>query len=419
MARGSEKLSALAVKRATKTGLYGDGRGLWLRVGKGAAKSWALRYMLNGRAREMGLGSVADFSLKEARERARRYRQQLADDIDPLDARQQARAARRAASAKAMSFRQAAEAYIKAQASSWKNQKHVAQWPSSLEAYAFPVLGSLPVAAIDTALVVRAIEPVWQTKPETASRVRGRIEAVLNWAKARGYRQGENPAAWKGHLENLLPRPSKAKAAARRESGRGEHHAALPYAELPSFMAELRQQKGIAARALELVILTAGRAGEVLGARWNEVDMAAKLWIVPGDRMKAGREHRVPLADRAIAIFEEMAAIRLSDHAFPGRNAGRPLSGMALAGVLRRMGRDAVTTHGFRSSFSDWCAECTAFPAEVREMALAHSVGSKVEAAYRRGDLFEKRRQLMQAWAKYCEAPPAGGTVVALRRRVQ
>jgi integrase len=417
MARGSEKLSALAVKQAQKPGLYGDGRGLYLRVGDGAAKSWVLRYMVAGRAREMGLGSVADFSLKEARERARRYRQQIWDDIDPIDTRRQERAARRTAAAKSMTFRQAAEAYIKAKSTDWGNARHAKQWPSTLKTYVYPVMGDLPVASIDTALVMKAIEPIWTTTTETASRVRGRIEAVLDWATARGYRQGENPARWKGHLENLLPKVAKAKAAARRENGRGEHHAALPYAELPAFMAELRQQKGIAARALEFTILAVARSGEVIGARWDEVDLPAKVWTVPGERMKAGKEHRVPLAERAVAILGEM--VREADFVFPGGKAGRPLSHGAMLLLLRRMGRGDVVPHGFRSTFSDWCAEATNFPSEVREMALAHTVSDRVEAAYRRSDLFEKRRQLAESWARYCTSPPAAGEVVVPLRRAR
>jgi integrase len=419
MARGSEKLSAAAVRNAKDPGLYGDGGNLYLRVGEGAAKSWVLRFMLNGRAREMGLGSAATFSLKEARERARRYRQLLADDIDPIDVRQQQRAARRTVAAKSMTFKQCAEAFIKAKAAEWKNAKHAAQWPATLEQYVYPVIGGLPVDAIDTALVMKAIEPIWQNKPETASRVRGRIESVLDWATARGYRTGENPARWRGHLENLLSRPSKAKAAVRRELGRDEHFAALPYAELPAFMAELRQHDGVAARALEFAILTCSRTGEAIGATWQEIDCAARLWCIPGERMKAGKEHRVPLAERAVAIIEQMAAIRESDHVFPGGWAGRPLGGKAMTEMLRRMGRGDLTVHGFRSSFSDWCAELTGFAAEVRKMALAHAVGDKVEAAYRRSDLFNKRRQLAEAWAKFCTSPPAAGAVVPLHRALQ
>jgi len=411
----SEKLTALEVKRATRPGLYGDGRGLYLRIGTGDAKSWVLRYMTAGRTHEMGLGSAADFTLAEARERARQFRKLAKDGTDPIEKRRQERASRAAASAKTMTFRAAAEAYIKAQAAGWKNAKHTAQWPSTLATYVYPIFGSLPVAEVDTGLVTNALEAIWTAKPETASRVRGRIESVLDWATARGYRQGENPARWKGHLDNLLPRPSKAKAAARRENGRQEHHAALPYAELPDFLVALRQQEGIAARALEFAILTAARTGEVIGARWDEIDMAERLWTVPADRMKAGKEHRVPLSGVALAIVHQMAAIRSGDHIFPGAKAGRPLSQMALLMTLRRMGRGDLTVHGFRSSFSDWCAERTAFPAEVREMALAHTVSDKVEAAYRRGDLFRKRRQLAEAWAKYGTAPPAAGDVVPMR----
>ncbi len=368
-------LNAQKVRNAKLPGLYGDGHGLYLRVGKGDAKSWVLRYMIAGRAREMGLGSEADYRLAEARERARQARKLAKDGADPIDARRAARAKAKVAAAKAMTFRQCAEAYIKAQAAGWKNAKHAAQWPSTLTTYVYPAFGNLPVAAVDVGLVMKAIEPIWTEKPETASRVRGRVESVLDWATARGYRSGENPARWKSHLENLLPRPSKAKAAVRRDNGRGEHHAALPYGEIAAFIAELRQQKGVAARALEFGILTAARTGEVIGARWQEIDLVAKVWTVPAERMKADREHRVALSGAAIAILEEMAAIREGDFIFVGGRAGRPLSEMFAA--LRRMGRDDLTVHGFRSTFSDWCAEETAFPSEVREMALAHAVGDK------------------------------------------
>jgi integrase len=416
----SEKLTALFVKRVTKPGLYGDGRGLYLRVGKTPqAKSWVLRYMVSGQTHEMGLGSAADFSLKEARERARKYRQMLADGIDPIEARRKERGARRAAAAKSMTFREAAASFIRAKAPEWKNARHAAQWPSTLTAYVFPVIGALPVQAIDTALVMKAIEPIWQEKPETASRVRGRVEAILGWATTAGYRTGDNPARWKGHLENLLPRPSKAQAAARRGSGRGEHHAALPYVEMPAFMAELRQETGIGARALEIAILTAGRTSEIIGARWAEYDPAAQVLTMPDSRTKTGREHRVPLSARAIEIIEEMVKIRQGAFIFPGRRrGGQRLGSTAMIETLHRLRPGGgLTVHGFRSSFSDWCAERTNFPAEVREMALAHAVGNKVEAAYRRGDLFEKRRQLAEAWAKFCarQSPPAGAEIVPIR----
>jgi integrase len=405
-ARGAaERLTAKEVERAKAPGLYGDGKGLWLRVGAGAGKSWVLRYMIDGRAREMGLGSRADYTLTEARERARHYRKQIREGVDPIEHRRAGRAPR----VRAMTFRQCAEAYIRAHSAGWRNQKHAAQWPASLAAYVYPVFGALPVEVIDTALVMCALEPIWKTTPETASRVRGRIENVLDWAKARGHRDGENPARWKGHLKNLLPPKSRVR--------RVEHFAALSYGELPEFMAGLRSQSGVAARALEVTVLTASRTGEVLGAKWSEINLAERLWVIPAERMKAGREHRTPLCDRAIAILDEMRKIREGEFVFPGRGPGRPLSNMAMLAVLRRMGRGDLTAHGFRSTFSDWAAERTNFAAEVREMALAHTVADKVEAAYRRGDLFQKRRQLADAWGRYCAATPlVAGNVVALGR---
>jgi integrase len=415
MARGINKLSALGVQRATKIGLYGDGGNLFLRVGHGAAKSWVFRYFRNGKPHEAGLGSAITFSLKEARERARAFRQQLADGIDPIAARQKKRAERRLEMARAMTFRQAAEALIKAKATEWTNPRHAAQWPQTLTTYVYPILGSLPVQAIDTGLVLKTIELLWREKPETASRVRGRIESVLDWATARGYRQGDNPARWKGHLENLLAKTASTKAAVRRETGRGEHHRALPYAELPEFMSRLRTQSGVVVRCLEFVILTAARSGEALGASWSEINLDERLWVVPGSRMKAGKEWRVPLSDRAIEIITAMAAIRESDFVFPGGRARRPLSHNAMMMALQRMGGD-MTVHGFRSSFSTWVSERTAFPSEVREMALAHSVGTAVEQAYMRSDLFGKRRALAAAWARFCSMPVQGGAVVPMRR---
>jgi integrase len=397
MARAVEKLTALQAKRANKPGLLSDGKGLCLRIGTRGAKSWVLRYMLDGRAREMGLGSYHDISLAEARDRARHFRRMVKEGLDPIDDRRSRRAAQRAERAKVMTFRECAEAFIAAHQAGWRNAKHAAQWPSTLETYVYPHLAALPVDTIDTSLVMKALEPIWLAKPETAGRVRGRIESVLDWAAARGYRTGENPARWRGHLENLLPRKLKVR--------RVEHHAALPYAELGAFMSELRQQTGVAARALEFTILTASRTGEVIGARWDEISMAERLWTVPSDRMKASREHRVPLSPHAVAILEEMRTIRVGDFVFPGGRAGQPISNMAMMMTLRRMGREGLTVHGFRSSFRDWAAERTNFPREVAEMSLAHAVSDKVEAAYRRGDLFEKRRQLMAGWAQYAATP--------------
>jgi len=308
-----------------------------------------------------------------------------------------------------MTFKDCAERHIAAHKAAWRNNKHAAQWPGTLITYVHPSFGSLAVQTVDVGLVVKVLEPIWTEKPETASRVRGRIEAILDWATARGYRQGENPARWRGHIENLLPKKSKVR--------RVEHHAALPYPETAAFMVELRQQDGVAARALEFAILTAARTGEVIGGRWDEIDFAERLWTVPAERMKAGKEHRVPLSDAAMTILQTLRDTREGDFIFPGNWAGRPISNMAMLMLLRRMGRSDLTAHGFRSSFRDWAAECTTFPAEVAEMALAHVVGDKVEAAYRRGDLFQKRREIMDAWSKSCATPPTGGRVVPLLRQ--
>jgi integrase len=302
--------------------------------------------------------------------------------------------------------------YIAGHTAGWRSAKHIAQWKATLAKYAEPVIGGLSIQAIDTALVLKVLEPIWSVKPETAGRVRGRIEAILDWAKARGYRTGENPARWRGHLDKLLPALSKVRRVA--------HHAALPYAELPGFLIALREQGGIAARALEFTILTAARTGEAIGARWGEINLTEKVWIVPATRMKAAKEHRVPLSARALAILDELRPLRETSDAeafvFPGAKAGRSLSNMAFLMLLRRMGRDDLTAHGFRSSFRDWAAERTNFPNEVAEMAPAHSVGNAVEAAYRRGDLFDKRRRLVDAWAEFlAKAPIEQGKLVSLR----
>jgi integrase len=403
MARVVGKLKALDVARAKERGYYGDGGGLYLLIGPTGAKSWAFRFRKNGRLREMGLGPLHTIGLAEAREKARECRRWRLEGQDPIEIRRAKRMEDTLDAAKAMTFRQCAEAYIASHEAGWRNLKHAAQWPSTLGTYVYPVFGSLPVQTVDVGLVMKAVEPIWATKPETAGRVRGRIESVLDWAKARGYRQGENPARWRGHLENLLPKKSKVR--------RVEHHAALPYCELAAFMAELREQKGVAARALAFAILTAARTGEVLGAKWAEIDLKARLWTAPAKRMKAGKEHRVPLSYAAIAILDRMQAIRSGDFVFPGGRARRPLSDMAMLMLLRRMERSNLTAHGFRSTFSDWCSECTNFPAEVREMALAHAVGDKVEQAYRRGDLFEKRRQVMDAWANFAMRTPSTNVV--------
>jgi integrase len=411
MARTTGRLTALRVERAKQPGMYADGGGLYLQVSDNGA-SWIYRYMIAGRPREMGLGPLALYGLGEARAKALDARKLRHGGIDPIEARRAARAKARSDAPKAMTFDQCAEAYIKAHRAGWRNAKHAGQWEATLKTYAAPAMGSLPVQSIDTGLVMKAIEPLWTTRPETASRLRGRIEAVLDWAAVRSYRSGENPARWRGHLDKLLPARSKVRKV--------KHHAALPYAELPSFLVALREHGGVAARALEFTILTAARTGESIGSTWGEINWTEKLWTIRGTRMKGGREHRVPFCHRALMILTELKPAALPNAAkqfiFSGVKPGRPLSNMAFLMLLRRMGLGDLTVHGFRSSFRDWAAERTNFPSEVAEMALAHMVGSKVEAAYRRGDLFDKRRQLMGAWADFLSKAPADNAkVVSLR----
>jgi integrase len=382
--------------------MYADGGGLYLQITEGGA-SWVYRYMLNGRAREMGLGPLALFGLQEARAKALDARRLRHEGVDPIEARRAARAQTRLDAAKAMTFQQCADRYIKDHRAGWRNGKHVEQWESSVRRFTFPVIGALPVQTIDTALVRKVLDPIWTTKPETASRVRGRIESILDWAKASGYRTGENPARWKGHLDDLLPPRSKL--------CRVEHYSAMPYDQLPGLLVELRAQDGIVARALEFTILTAARVSEAVGARWSEI--SGDVWTVPAQRMKGGKPHRVPLSRRAMDLLEMLP--RNGDLIFPGPKFGRALNINAprklLIGMCHR-----VTVHGFRSSFRDWVAERMDFPSEVAEMALAHVVASKVEAAYRRGDMFEKRRRLMDAWAAFCTSEPTErGKVVSLQ----
>lgn len=393
MARPTERLSARTVQTAKapagKSKMLSDGRGLYLRIGPSGSKSWVFRFALEGKLHDMGLGPYPDISLAEARERATTQRKVRLDGRDPIEARNATRMAARLDAAKSMTFAECAEAYIAAHQAGWRNSKHAAQWTATLARYVNPVFGAVPARAIDVGLVMKAIEPIWTTKPETASRLRGRVESVLDWAKARGYRQDENPARWKGHLDHLLP--------ARGKVAPVEHHAALPYRELPGFMATLRQRGGLAVRALEFTILTVARTGEVIGATWAEFDLEGRVWTIPANRMKARREHRVPLSKATLAVLR---------HTGRDREKPFPVSNMAMAIALRRMGRAELTVHGFRSTFTDWCAEQTNTPSEVREMALAHAVGDKVEAAYRRGDMFAKRRQLAEAWSCYCDGAP-------------
>jgi integrase len=409
------KLSAVEVTKAKGPAVLHDGGGLYLRVSTTGAKSWVFRFQLDGKRRDMGLGPFPDISLADARAKAAEHRKLRHAGIDPLDAKAAQRQAQRVSIAKGRTFRECAVEYIEKNRAGWRNAKHRQQWENTLAAYAYPIFGELPVSAIDTGLLVRVLDPIWDKKPETASRVRGRIEAVLDAATVRGLRQGSNPAQWKGNLAHILPARAKVRKV--------KHHAALHFDEMPEFLASLRGREGMAARALEFAILTAARTGEVLNARWGEVDLNAKVWEIPSERMKAGREHRVPLPDAALAVLGIARPLALmangeSDRAapvFPGPRRALPLSTAAMAMALRRMRREDLTVHGFRSTFSDWAAERTAYPREVVEMALAHAVENKVEAAYRRGDLFEKRRQLMEAWAGFCTAPATGARVVQMR----
>jgi integrase len=400
--------------------MLADGGGLYLQIvaeSDGTInRSWIFRFATgktktskNGKVhnieRQMGLGSLDTISLAEAREKALKCRKLRDQGIDPIEARRAERANAALEASRVMTFDQCRDAFVAAKQAGWRNVKHASQWRNTLTTYVTPVFGKVSVGAIDTALVTTVLQPLWTRKPETARRVRGRIEAILDWAKACGYRDGENPARFRGHLKHLL--------ADIPEVRRVKHHAALPYAEIAEFVADLRARPGIAAKALEFTILTAARTGEVIGARWDEINLKSKVWTVPAGRMKGEREHRVALTDAAVAVLEAMRQLRQNEFVFPGDRRAM-MSNMAMEMLLRRMGR-AITVHGFRSTFRDWAAERTNFPSEVAEAALAHVVGDKVEAAYRRGDLFEKRRRLMEAWAEYCTKAPAAGTVTALR----
>jgi integrase len=413
--------------------MHPDGGGLYLQVTAGkdegqVNKSWLFRFAMAGRERQMGLGSLSTIGLGEAREAAQRCRQVVREGKDPIEARDATRAAQKVTKAKSVTFDWCSTAYMAAHESGWRNAKHRQQWKNTLTSYAGPVIGKLPVEDVDTGMVMQILQPIWTTKNETASRLRGRIEVILDWAKVNGHRSGENPARWRGHLDHLL--------AARRKVRKGKHHPALPYEQIPEFIAELRAQEGLAAKALEFTILTAARSGETRGTPWQgEIDTAGKLWTVPPHRMKGERKHEVPLTAPALAVIEHMWSVRESDFVFPGEKSDEPLSDMALTEVVRRMnaarqkaglplwtdpeqGNREVVPHGFRSSFRDWVAEKTNFPDSVAEAALAHAKGDKVEGAYQRGTMLERRRKLMDAWARYCGSPAAvGGNVVPIHAR--
>lgn len=406
----SNALTPLGVKNA-KPGRHADGGGLHLLVKETGARSWVYRFMLKGKARDIGLGAAGPggISLADARTARDALRLKVKAGIDPLEERQreatEALAAAKAAQVAGMTFKAVAETYIGANEASWRNDKHRQQWKNTLATYVYPVIGELPVADVGTAHVLQILEPIWQDKPETASRVRGRIETVLDAAKARGYREDENPARWRGHIAQILP--------AHKKMARG-HHKAMPYEAVPDFVRKLRERNAMAALALEFTILTAARTGEVIGANWDEVDLDRAIWTIPASRMKAGKEHRVPLSARAVEILRSTQGLG-TEWLFPATKGGK-MSGMAMTMLLRRMKVD-VTVHGFRSAFRDWSAECTGYAHEVAEMALAHTIENKVERAYRRGDLFEKRRRLMEDWATYCATiPTVGAKVTPIRK---
>ncbi len=390
------KLTARKVETA-KAGKYGDGGGLQLAVAPTGRKKWVLRFLWQGAPREMGLGSYPEVTLAEAREKALAGRRLARSGVDPIAARKKGEGV--------PTFGEIADEIAGQLAEGFRNEKHKAQWRMTLTVYAEP-LRAKPVDKIETADVLAVLQPIWREKPETASRLRGRIERVLNAAKAKGYRTGENPAAWRGHLENLLPKPSRL--------SRG-HHAAMRYQDVPAFVAMLREREAVAGLALEFAILTAARSGEILGARWFEIDLDAKVWTIPAERMKAAREHRVPLSEPALAILTKVNEAKVSDYVFPGQRSGKPLSVMALEMVLRRMGIEDATTHGFRSAFRDWAGNETHFPRELAEHALAHVIGDKAEQAYRRSDALARRRELMDAWARHCEGAP-DENVLAFKR---
>ena len=391
--------SARSVETVTEPGYHRCDRGLYLQVARSGTKSWLFRYKspVTAKQREMGLGSLNLISLATARNMTLECRRQVLSGLDPLEERARSKRARQLAQARSITFQQAAEHCIASKTPEWKNAKHAQQWTNSLTAYVYPVFGTLSISDLDTDLVLKAIEPIWISKAETASRVRQRIETVWDWARARKYVEGENPARLRGHLDKILAKTAKVK--------RVKHHAAVPYKQIGPLIKKLRGRKGSSALALEFMILTAARTGEVRGARWQEIDLSTKVWIIPADRMKASKEHRVPLCDRAVEILNSIKSNRNPDgYVFPGWKAETGLSDGAMLTLLRKMDVGPYTPHGFRSTFRDWAAEeAHEFSNETVELALAHTIKNKAEAAYRRGDQLERRRALMLAWSEYID----------------
>ena len=393
MPRKAAELSPLSISRLKEPGLWAVGgvAGLYLHVNDRGARSWILRVVVGDKRRDMGLGGYPDIGVADARQKAREARLKIERGIDPILLRKQAKSELMALQATDKTFEQAAGEYIKIHADSWSNDKHRKQWESTLAAYAFPVVGKLSLRHIRQEHILKILEPIWTTKTETATRVRGRMESILDWAKVKGLRSGENPAAWKGHLDHMLPAPTRLKKV--------EHLTAVPVREMPDFMIKLRQAAGTAAQALEFLILTAARSGEVRGITWQEVSLEDALWVVPAERMKMKREHRVPLSDRAVAILKSQPRIDENPLVFPAPR-GSQMSDATMSAVLKRMGIDA-TVHGFRSSFRDWCGDYTNYPRDLAEQCLAHGADDPVEAAYRRGDALERRREIMNEWSKF------------------
>ena len=409
MASRAEELRALVVAQLTKPGLHfvGGVPGLALQVLPTGGRTWVLRMVIGDRRRDMGLGGFPGVTLADAKEAARIARAKVRAGIDPIEEARSNLSMLKAAQASALTFEDCAGRYIDAHESSWKNAKSAQQWRNTLATYAYPEMGSLLVRDVAMTHVLNVLEPIWHSKTETATRVRGRIESVLDWATARGYREGLNPARWKGHLDKVLPAADKV--------AKTTHHPALPVSDLGAFMKELRQIQGMGARALEFAILTAARSGEVRGATWAEIDTQAAVWTVPGERMKMKKEHRVPLSPAALALLESLPRMADTPFVFPALRGGM-LSDMTLTAVIRRLKAPAVP-HGFRSTFRDWAAERTSHPRDAAEMALAHAIGDKVEAAYRRGDLFNKRARMMNDWAAFCARVETKGTVIPLHKK--
>lgn len=411
MAKRANQLSDLAVRKLKTPGVHADGGGLYLQVTEAGAKSWLYRYMLRGRERWMGLGSYPSISLSDARAAAAGAKRLARDGFDPIEHRRAERAAR--ATETSTTFETCTLGLLDAKKGEWRNAKHEAQWLSTLQTYAYPVMGQTLVRDIGTEDVLRVLKPIWTTKTETASRVRQRIEAILDWARVKGYRAGENPARLRGHLDKLLPKKSKIQPV--------QHQSAMKYAELPAFFATLRTSKTTAARALAFTILTAARTTEVRHAIWPEIDVDEKTWSVAPERTKANRAHRVPLTKEALRILEELKPLRRADDEliFPGERPGKGLSENTMLKLLQDgYGYEDLTVHGFRSTFRDWAAETTGYPSDVAEAALAHVIKDKTQAAYQRGDLLERRREMMEAWANYCLSATGDGKVVAMRRKI-